>query len=388
MSLHRSPRRSFPWANGALLAALCAASAMAAPATGASGASPTVSSAPSPTVTTPPSTPGLCTERLPAGRERPRITESFPERGLAGHALVLEFNVEHAPGDTVLPGGARLRMDSDEVSSLEKLGFALPSPDGPTHPTVERLKQSGERVITRVRLPFVVLPKEPGRQHLTLPSLPITVTRASGEPMTLCSSSHAVTIESPTANTPNAQPRPNPSARRQLEEWTSLKEALKIGAIALLLGALLAWLISLWLRRKRPLPPPPPPRPPWEVALEELALLKREDLLTQERFAECFARTTDTLRRYLGARYGYDGLESTTYEALQVLRRHPEAQPRLPRLAEFMQDADLVKFARLTPTLTQCQQAMDDAELLVASTRPLEHPQPAPTAPAASEEPS
>src|SRR5690606_34485366 len=123
-----------------------------------------------------------------------------------------------------------------------------------------------------------------------------------------------VGVEDPTANTPSAKPRHNPPPRQQLEVWTAAKNVV-LGALAALpLGALIAFLVTRWLRRARPLPPPPPPRPPWEVALEALAEVRRKDLVARGRATEHFAEVSSAVRRYLGDVYGFDGLERTTAE--------------------------------------------------------------------------
>jgi hypothetical protein len=72
----------------------------------------------------------------------------------------------------------------------------------------------------------------------------------------------------------------------------------------------------------------------------------------------------------LGDRYGFDGLECTTREMLGELRR---ATPRIPVLDEIersLRQADLVKFARLTPTEAECSGALADAEFIVERTVP------------------
>jgi hypothetical protein len=210
--------------------------------------------------------------------------------------------------------------------------------------------------------------------------------RASGDLVTLCTTPHRIVIEDPTSSTPNPKPKPNPPPRRQREEWTLLKQAVYIGAVALVAGALLAWLVSRWLKRPRPLPPPPPPRPPWEVALESLHDLRHAGLTREGRFAEHFDRVSDILRRYLGDRYGFDGLECTTREVLGELRR---ATPRIVVLDEierFLRQADLVKFARLTPTEAECSGALADAEAIVERTVPPPAPPGAPP-PSLSEPP-
>ena len=75
------------------------------------------------------------------------------------------------------------------------------------------------------------------------------------------------------------------------------------------------------LTQPKPEPPPPPPRPPWDVALEELDEVRHAGLLEVERYGEYFDRMSDALRRYLGARFGFDGLESTTDEILAALKK-------------------------------------------------------------------
>jgi len=138
-------------------------------------------------------------------------------------------------------------------------------------------------------------------------------------------------------------------------------------------------------------PPPPPPRPAWEIALERLDEVRHAGLLDVARFQEYFDRVNDAVRAYLGARYGFDGLESTTDEILQGLRRatldalpspvaaapaiHPAAAALsenvvMPAVVQFLGECDLVKFAKFTPTPEECTRALDAAERIVRSTMP------------------
>lgn len=308
-----------------------------------------------------------CVERLPSGKERPHFTEKIARRALSGHALTLEVVVDHGKGETVLPTGFQLLRDSPEGKALEREGFALPDPGGSAGPKLERTEQ-GERATTKVQLSVIPLPAKPGRHELVLPPLPIAISRASGELATVCTAAHSVLIEDPIANTPNPAPRGNPAARRQLEVWTSAKHVAIAVLIALVIGALGALLISRWLRRPKKLPPPPPPRPPWDVALEALHDIRHAGLTREGRFAEVFDRVSDVLRRYLGDRYGYDGLESTTREALSSLRQTTPAIEDLAGIESFMRDADLVKFARLTPSEGECLDLLARAESIVTRT--------------------
>jgi hypothetical protein len=245
----------------------------------------------------------------------------------------------------------------------------VPHPEGGAGPKIET-KATGERATTTLRIPFVALPKEPGRQELTLPPVPIAIARASGAVITVCTTPHTIVVEDPTANTPQAKPKPNPEPRRQLEEWTAAKHAAIGGLAALVLGALAAWLIARYLRRPRKTPPPSPPRPPWEVALEELFDIRNAGLIRQERYQAHFDRVSHTVRRYLGDRYGFDGLESTTREMLEALREVEPAIPVLEDIEAFLQHADLDKFAKVTPTEAECDHAHERGEQIVRRTTP------------------
>jgi hypothetical protein len=308
-----------------------------------------------------------CVERIPAGKERPKFTEKIATRAISGHALTLDVVVEHGKGETVLPTGFHLLSDSPEAKALEREGFALPDAEGAAGPRLERVEQ-GERATTTVHLSVVPLPPKPGRHEMILPPLPIAVSRASGELVTVCTAPHPVLVEDPIANAPNPIPKGNPATRRQLEIWTAAKHAAFVALIALLVGAVAALLISRWLRRPKKVPPPPPPRPPWDVALEALHDIRHAGLTGEGRFAEVFDRVSDVLRRYLGDRYGYDGLESTTREALGSLRQFTPQIDDLGGIESFMRDADLVKFARLTPSEGECLDLMARAEGIVTRT--------------------
>jgi len=309
-----------------------------------------------------------CVEKLPAGKARPVFTEAFPARGVSGHALPLALTVMHGPAETVLPTGFHFQADSAEAKALKAAGFIVPSPEGGAGPKVERTE--GASTKSAVTLYFVALPKKPGRHELTLPALPVAIARASGELITLCTQPHTIVVEDPTSSTPNPKPKDNPPPRRQREEWTLLKQAVSLGAIALVVGAVLAWLIGRWLKRPRPVPPPPPPRPPWEVALESLHDLRHAGLTREGRFAEHFDRVSDIVRRYLGDRYGFDGLESTTREMLGELRATTPRIVVLDEIERFLRQADLVKFARLTPSEVECSTALADAQQIVERTVP------------------
>jgi hypothetical protein len=346
-------------------------SAASAPSAPPATSAPLPAASPPGSGSAPEKPPSLCVERWPEGKPRPKLTEKAPAKATSGHAYAFEITIEHGAGETVLPGGFRFEAANEELKVLEASQFFLPDPTGAVAPVIER-NVTKDPATTRVKLFLVPLPAKPGRNQLTLPSLPITIARASGEVMTVCTAPHEVTVEDPIANEPNPKPKPNPAPRSQLEEWTLAKQITYAVLIALAVGALSAFLIGRWLKRPKQVPPPPPPRPPWEIALEALHDLRHSGLARHERFAELYDRTSDILRVYLGDRYGFDGLESTTREALMSLRKMAVHMDTWVDIQGFMQDADLVKFAKSAPNEADCLAAIDRAEGIVARTRPTE----------------
>jgi hypothetical protein len=117
-------------------------------------------------------------------------------------------------------------------------------------------------------------------------------------------------------------------------------------------------------------PPPPPARPPWEIAFEELYDLRHAGLVAEGRFAEHFDRVSDILRKYLGARFGFDGLESTTREAVFVLRGVTPSIEPLDAIESFLRQADLVKFAKTVPSAEDCELALTRADRIISETLP------------------
>ncbi len=314
-----------------------------------------------------------CVESIPPGAQRPTMTDVFPTHGTSGYASTLKVTVEHGKGESVLPRGLELQSASDAVKVLKDAGFVIPYQDGGAGARLTVVANAkADRATTELELPLLALPAQPGRHTLTLPPLPVAVARANGEIATACTRPHTIVVEDPTASTPDARPKPIPEARPQREEWTALKEALVILSVGALAGAIITYLVRRWMQRPRPVPPPPPPRPAWEVALEKIDEVRHAGLLEQGRFAEYFDRVSDAVRGYLGARYDFDGLESTSDEILQALRRSALHGVSMPEMIAFLQDCDLVKFANMTPSLEECTKAIADGERIIRMTMPRE----------------
>lgn len=309
-----------------------------------------------------------CVDKIPKGATRPSMRASFPAHGFSGYALDLEVTITHGSGETVFPGGIKLGSDEAAAKALKEVGFVIPHPDGGAPFTIVTTPSDASST-TKVTLPFVALPKDGGRNVMDLPPMPITVARANGEVMTLCTPRQRVVIEDPIANEVEPKVKPNPPPRSQREDW-ELARQLTIGlAIGALLGVAGVFFFRWWRRRPQVVVVPPP-RLPWLTALDELEAIRRSKLIAENRTAEYFDRVSNCVRKYLGARYGFDGLESTTDEMRAVLKRVRPQVPGLKRISSFLEECDLVKFARATPDGEACLDALARGEEIVRTTIP------------------
>lgn len=222
----------------------------------------------------------------------------------------------------------------------------------------------------RFVLELDLLALEPGEQPL--PGIRLRVVTADGIVGTVTTEARTVRVGSHIANEPDAQPRPPTPPRTVLEEDYTLAWVLGV-LLAMFVAALVGWLVARWWSR-RPAAPraAPPPRPPWEVALEQLEAIRREKtaLLASERQAELVDRVSDVVRHYLGQRYDFNGLESTTDEVITRLAKVKLRGVGLGDITALLADSDLVKFAKAVPDEAQCDRMLEGAAIIVRATTP------------------
>jgi hypothetical protein len=85
---------------------------------------------------------------------------------------------------------------------------------------------------------------------------------------------------------------------------------------------------------------------PRERAFAELDQLLNRRLLEQGLFKDFYIELTQVVRRYIERTHGIRAPEQTTEEFLAAAERHPRFTPAvIARLRDFLQSADLVKFA-------------------------------------------
>lgn len=92
--------------------------------------------------------------------------------------------------------------------------------------------------------------------------------------------------------------------------------------------------------------------PPHTRALNEMGKLKDEHLASSDDQKTYYTQLTDTLRRYIKERFGFNAMEMTSDEILFNLKENG-TEEMIGELRELFQTADLVKFAKYSTMLNE-----------------------------------
>lgn len=203
------------------------------------------------------------------------------------------------------------------------------------------------------------------------PKFELTYVSPNGEVQTVVVPPHEFTVTALLANEadPKRQGEDPPVSLEYPNTWA--ETAIYVAAAALVAGFISALLWMRWRRRPRPVVLPPP-EPPDRVALRALDRLKEADYVARGEFQIHYLLLTEIMKGYLEGRFGIDALERTTDELRRTLL-NAEAQiaPLKPTdVVRFLQQCDLVKFARFAPPPSEAAAAVDQAREMVKSTTP------------------
>ena len=238
----------------------------------------------------------------------------------------------------------------------------------------------------KMRREFVltVAAYEPG--EVEIPAVEVTYFGKGGEVLPARTQPIPIKIVSLIANEPEPKLKENAGPVPVIQR--DYLYVIIAGALAAAgLGALLARFVRRRLRARAARRPAPPPRPAHEVALERLDRLGAQ-LAGATDLRPFTFELSEIIRAYLGARFTFDSLELTTEElVLRIRRRVPVQEMRgfvLGELEGWLAGCDLVKFAKISPTMAEARGALETGIRIVESTRPRPEP-PAPNVPTASE---
>ena len=141
--------------------------------------------------------------------------------------------------------------------------------------------------------------------------------------------------------------------------------------------AILAVLVAAFLALRKVLTTPrtilhrAPPVPPHETALNALADLRAKGWIEALQIEPFYVALSGIVRRYLEGRFGLRAPERTTEEFIRdALTSKKLSDAHRDLVAGFLEQSDLVKFARHAPGQADMRNALDSAERLVRETMP------------------
>ena len=115
-----------------------------------------------------------------------------------------------------------------------------------------------------------------------------------------------------------------------------------------------------------------PKLPSHITALNRIEEIKGDKSLRLEgNTKEYYTQLTDTLREYMRDRYGFNATEMTTSEIVGHLLKIQDKES-IKDLKEILQVADLVKFAKLHPSINENDRNMANAIEFVNETKNIE----------------
>jgi hypothetical protein len=86
--------------------------------------------------------------------------------------------------------------------------------------------------------------------------------------------------------------------------------------------------------------------------MKEIEQIKAEKMVTAENSKEYYTKLTDTLRKYIEERYGFNAMEMTSGEIIEKLMSIQD-QKSLDELRQLFTTADLVKFAKYSTLINE-----------------------------------
>ncbi len=130
--------------------------------------------------------------------------------------------------------------------------------------------------------------------------------------------------------------------------------------------------IFFYFKRKKNIQKTPsePPRPAEEIAREELKALLDMKLIEKGMVKEYYVRLSDIMRKYIEGRYKIFAMEETTWELYQEMRVKRIERKHVDKIRDFLEDCDLVKFAKYIPTPKEISEIYKHAQDIIEMTTP------------------
>src|SRR3989338_1369348 len=142
--------------------------------------------------------------------------------------------------------------------------------------------------------------------------------------------------------------------------------------VAVLILAALAVSAFIYFRKRKKIEEKSalPPRPAEEIARDALKALKEMRLVEKGLVKEYYIRLSDVIRTYIENRYRIFAMDRTTWELFQEMKSKRIERLHADKINDFLEDCDMVKFAKYTPVQKGAEEVYKNAEEIVDVTTP------------------
>ncbi|PIP67624.1 MAG: hypothetical protein COW92_05510 [Candidatus Omnitrophica bacterium CG22_combo_CG10-13_8_21_14_all_43_16] len=109
---------------------------------------------------------------------------------------------------------------------------------------------------------------------------------------------------------------------------------------------------------------------PEGIAKDALRLLLEMNLIEKGLIKEYYIRLSDIIRAYIENRHKISAMDRTTWELYQEMRSKRIERMRVDNINDFLEDCDMVKFAKYTPDKKEIEDSYKKAAELISITAP------------------
>ena len=192
----------------------------------------------------------------------------------------------------------------------------------------------------------------------------------------------ALAVYSIPIDTANLQNICGPKGVMEVElTWEEYRDSVYLGYLVIFMSVVLVCVILMLVNNKPIIRiiKIKPKQPSHMVALGKIEEIKSDSSWrTDGNAKEYYTRLTDTLREYMHDRFGFNATEMTTSEIVASLQK-VDKEGNLNELKEILEVADLVKFAKLHPSMNENDRNLMNAIEYVNTTKNVEEEKMQPT---------
>ncbi|MDP2920908.1 MAG: hypothetical protein Q8O12_00870 [Candidatus Omnitrophota bacterium] len=159
---------------------------------------------------------------------------------------------------------------------------------------------------------------------------------------------------------------------RPLKDIVDIKAGFPVLLVAILV--IIALIIAVFIYFKKKKKPeekiPTALKPAEDIAKDALKALRAMNLVEKGLIKEYYIRLSDIIRLYIENRYRIFAMDRTTWELFQEMKSRDIKRQHAEEINSFLEDCDMVKFAKYKPGEKEIEDIYKKAEEIVDLTTP------------------